>query len=204
MIERWPEFHRLAETRQSIRRFTEDEIPAATVQRILRTACRAPSAHNRQPWRFVVLPRGEARERLVDAMSRRFRGDLEADGVPEDKMEELVERGRRRMLDPPLAILLCMTMEEMDEYPDDKRSKAEWTMATQSVALAGGQLLLAAHAEGLGACWICAPLFVPQTVCSELDLPTEWQAQGVVVLGVADEPGRDRSRRPLDEVTVWR
>ena len=34
-------------------------------------------------------------------------------------------------------------------------------MGTQSVALAGLQLLLAAHAEGLGGTWICWPLFAP-------------------------------------------
>lgn len=204
MTDSWPEFHQLAATRQSIRHFQQEEVPAATVERILQTACQAPSAHNRQPWRFVVLPPGEARERLVEAMSRRFRRDLEEDGVPKAEIEEIVERGRRRMVDPPMAIVLCMTMAGMDEYPDEKRQLAEWTMATQSAALAGGHLLLAAHAEGLGACWVCAPLFVPEVVRDQLDLPADWQAQGVIVLGRAAEQGRNRSRRPLDEVSVWR
>lgn len=199
-----PTFHELAANRQSIRQFTGEDIHQDMITRLLETACRAPSAHNRQPWRFVILPRGANRVRLVESMSRRFRADLEQDGVPQDKIETLVERGRLRLLDPPLAILLCMTMEEMEEYPDPKRAQAERTMAIQSVALAGGQLLLAAHAEGLGACWVCAPLFTPEIVRQELDLPDAWEAQGVLILGWPDESGRDRSRRSVEEVSVWR
>lgn len=199
-----PDFHELAATRQSIREFTGEEIPGEVVRQLLRSACRAPSAHNRQPWRFVVLTRGSERVRLVESMSRRFRADLERDEVPEEKIEVLVERGRRRLLDPPLAILLCITMEDMDDYPDPKRSHAERAMAVQSAALAGGHLLLAAHAEGLGACWVCAPLFTPEIVREELDLPASWEAQGVIIMGKPAESGRDRSRRPVEEVTVWR
>jgi nitroreductase len=81
---------------------------------------------------------------------------------------------------------------------------AERMMAVQSTALAGGHLLLAAQAEGLGACWVCAPLFVPDLVRRELDLPPAWEAQGVLIMGYPAEPGRDRSRRPVDEVTIWR
>ncbi len=199
-----PSFHELAATRQSIRQFTDEEVHQDLIARLLESATRAPSAHNRQPWRFVILPRDEHRVRLVESMSRRFRADLERDGVPEEKIETLVERGRRRLMDPPLAILLCMTMEEMDGYPDPKRAQAERTMAIQSVALAGGQLLLAAHAEGLGACWVCAPLFTPEIVRRELDLPDAWEAQGVLILGWPAESGRDRSRRAVEEVSVWR
>lgn len=198
-----PGFHDLAATRQSIRRFTDEEIPRDLVERLLATAAQAPSAHNRQPWRFVVLPRGATRTRLVEAMSARFRADLERDGVPAEKIEELVDRGRRRLLDPPLAIMLCLTMEDMDDYPDEKRAAAEYTMAVQSTALAGGNLLHAAHAEGLGACWVCAPLFAPEIVRRELNLPQDWVAQGVVILGRPAESGRDRSRRPLQEVVLW-
>lgn len=204
MIEGWGSFHQLAGSRQSIRSFRESEIPAEVVERLLKTASQAPSAHNRQPWRFVVLPPDGQRERLVEAMSVRFREDLEADNVPGEKITALVERGRRRMLDPPLAILLCMTLEDMDAYPDEDRQRAEETMAIQSVALAGGHLLLAAHAEGLGACWVCAPLFAPDVVREALDLPDDWQAQGVVILGEAAEEGRNRSRRPVEEISLWR
>lgn len=204
MIQTAQDFHQLAHARKSIRQFEDRAVPLELVRRVLATACRAPSAHNRQPWRFVVLTDRAVRAQLVEAMSAQFRADLEADGLPPETVDSLVERGRRRLLDPPLAILLCLTTEDMDVYPDDKRRTAERMMAVQSTALAGGHLLLAAQAEGLGACWVCAPLFVPDLVRRELDLPPAWEAQGVLIMGYPAEPVRDRSRRPVDEVTIWR
>ncbi|MGA9534203.1 MAG: nitroreductase family protein [Anaerolineales bacterium] len=196
-------FHELAASRQSIRQFRDGPVPQELVRQLLQTASRAPSAHNRQPWRYVVLSPGEARHQLVRAMSDRFRADLERDGLPPDEVDRLVERGRRRLLDPPVVILLCLTMEDMDSYPDAVRQAAERTMAVQGVALAGGHLLLAAHAAGLGGCWVCAPLFVPDIVQRELDLPAAWEAQGAIILGWPAERGRDRSRMGQDEVSRW-
>jgi nitroreductase len=67
-------------------------------------------------------------------------------------------------------------------------------MGVQSVALAGGQLLLAAHAEGVAGVWMCAPLFGPSEVQRALGLPQGWQAQGVILLGYAasDAPSKER------------
>lgn len=77
-------------------------------------------------------------------------------------------------------------------------------MAVQSLALAGGHLLMAAHAEGLGACWIGAPLFAPQAVHEALGLPSGWEPQGMIILGWPDSSGVERERLPVDEVTEWR
>lgn len=197
-------FHDLAAERQSIRQFSDEPVPQDLVTRLLTTACQAPSAHNRQPWRFVVLPKGSLRQQLAQAMAQRFRQDLSADGVAEERIETLVNRGFQRLTEPPMAILLFRTMEDMDPYPDEQRKRAEETMAVQSVALAGGHLLLAAQDEGLGACWVCAPLFVPELVRRELDLPEQWRAQGVIIMGWPAESGRNRSRKPLEEVALWR
>jgi nitroreductase len=40
-----------------------------------------------------------------------------------------------------------------------------------------------AHALGLAACWVCAPLFTPHLVSDTLGLPDEWQPQGLITLG---------------------
>jgi nitroreductase len=76
-------------------------------------------------------------------------------------------------------------------------------MAVQSVAMAGQNLLLMAHALGLGAVWLCAPLFCPETVRAALDLPPDFEAQGVIALGYPDQE-RTKEREPLDSKVVWR
>lgn len=93
-------------------------------------------------------------------------------------------------------------MADMDSYPDQRRQQHEWLMAAQSVAMAGQNLLLAAHALGLGGCWLCAPLFCPEVVRQTLALPADWQPQGLVTLGYpAGVP--TKTRRPLPEVVRY-
>jgi F420 biosynthesis protein FbiB-like protein len=190
--------------RRSIRRFRPEDVPRDLVRELLDAACQAPSAHNRQPWRFVALERGEARRDLVDALSRRFRRDLEADGIPADEVDRRLTRSQERLGGAPWLIVLCLSAREMDVYPDPVRRQAEREMALQSCALAGGHLLLAAHASGLGACWMCAPLFAPEVVRQTLTLPDDWEPQAAIALGYPAEPGAARGRKPVDEVTLWR
>ena len=94
-------------------------------------------------------------------------------------------------------------MEEMDVYPDERCAQAEWTMAVQSVALACQNLLLAAHYHNLGACWMCAPLFVPDLVRVVLTLPETWQPQALLTLGYPAEE-KTKERAPLASRVVWR
>ena len=76
-------------------------------------------------------------------------------------------------------------------------------MAVQSVALACQNLLLAAHDVGLGACWLCAPLFAPDLVRAALDLPAQWQPQAIITLGYPAE-SKEKERVPVDACVVWR
>lgn len=198
------DFVDLLRSRRSIRRFRPDALPRETVLRLLDAACLAPSAHNRQPWRFVAVARGVARDRLIEAMSVRFRGDLERDGVPAEEVTRRLARSQERMGSAPWLIVLCLSTTGMDSYPDAPRNLAEQTMAVQSSALAGGHLLLAAHAEGLGACWMCAPLFAPEIVRRALALPADWEPQAAILLGYPTEPGAARGRTPANQVTIWR
>jgi nitroreductase len=75
-------------------------------------------------------------------------------------------------------------------------------MAVQGTAMASQNLLLAAHAEGLAACWMCAPLFCPDVVRGALGVADHWQPQGLIALGIAADAGRDRPRRPMGDFVV--
>lgn len=190
--------------RRSVRRFEDREVPRAIIDRILGAAIKAPSAHNRQPWRFAVLQTRRAREKLAEAMGTEFRRDLLADGVDENAVEKQVARSWERIVSAPAAILLSLQPDDMDEYPDETRRRAELSMAVQSVAMAGQNLLLAAHAQGLGAVWVCAPLFAPEAARRSLDLPDSWQPQGLILIGYPENIPVERDRLPLASVTCYR
>jgi F420 biosynthesis protein FbiB-like protein len=188
--------------RRSIRRYRPDPIPRELLERMLTAAIWAPSAHNRQPWRFAMVTRPEAKEALARSMAQRWREDMAQAGLDEAEIKARVQRSRQRLTEPPALVVGCLTMQDMDDYDDARLQQAERTMAIQSLALALGNLMLAAHHEGLGTCWICAPLFAPAAVRSALELPNDWEPQAIITLGWPDEE-RTSTRKPLQEVVVW-
>jgi F420 biosynthesis protein FbiB-like protein len=192
------------ESRRSVRRFSAAPVPRSLLERLLHTACAAPSAHNRQPWRYAVVSPGKRRRALAQAMADEFRRDLQADGLTTAELEARVTRATERLIDAPAAVILCCSTTDMDIYADSRRQEAERLMALQSVSLAGGHLLLAAHAHGLGACWMCGPLFAPQAVRSALKLAQDWEPQALILIGWPDVLPEPSIRRPHEDVTLWR
>lgn len=192
----------IMQSRRSIRRYEDRAIPKAVLERLLEAARWAPSAHNRQPWRFAVITDPARRVSLAQVMGRKFRADLEADGLPADQVEKRATRSYQRISEAPALIMLCLSMADMDHYPDPGRQQSEQIMAVQSVALAAQNLFLAAHAEGLGVCWLCAPLFCQAMVREELALPDDWDAQALFTLGYPAEE-RVSEREPIETKTLW-
>ncbi len=189
--------------RRSIRRYQSEPIARNVIETLLTAAIWAPSAHNRQPARFCVIDTPAQIEKLARAMGAQLRADLEADGADSALIEADTARSYARISGAPVVIVLCLSMTDMDVYGDDRRDQNEYLMAVQSAALAGENLLLAAHDAGLGACWMCAPLFCPDVVRAALDLPGDWQPQALITLGYPAET-REKSRNPLEMSVLWR
>jgi coenzyme F420-0:L-glutamate ligase / coenzyme F420-1:gamma-L-glutamate ligase len=193
-------FAELAAARRSIRRYLPVPLSRELIDSLLETAATAASAHNRQPWRFLVVETMAAKEELARAMGDQLRVDRSRDGDPAEAIDADVARSYGRLTGAPVLIVICMSMIDMDRYADDKRNQAERLMATQGTAMAAQNLLLAAHAAGLGACWMCAPLFCQDTVATALALPSDWEPQAIITLGYPAEQGKPFRRRALSEV----
>ncbi len=192
------------EGRRSVRRYQSSSIDREVVKRLLTAASDAPSAHNKQPWRFVVLDTVESRHTLAQAMGQKLRRDRTADGDAPDLIEADISRSYQRITQAPVAVVLCVDMRDMHHYPDQARNQAEYLMAVQSTAMAAQNLLLAARAEDLGACIMCAPLFCPEVIVESLQLPPQWLAQMLVTIGEPATPSKERPRLPLGQITQWR
>jgi coenzyme F420-0:L-glutamate ligase/coenzyme F420-1:gamma-L-glutamate ligase len=187
-------------TRRSIRRFKTNPVPDSVLRDILHTATFAPSAHNRQPWRFIVLTDSSAKTHLSDAMAEEFQRDLEKDNLPPEEIAKRVNKSRERITGAPIVVILCVDMSEMDNYPDERRKKAEYIIGIQSAANAGMQLLLAAHAEGLGGVWVCSPMFAQEIVQEALNISKQWEPQAMFLLGYPLEIPAFRGRKAIEEV----
>jgi coenzyme F420-0:L-glutamate ligase/coenzyme F420-1:gamma-L-glutamate ligase len=199
----WMSLNRIIRQRRSVRRYRDQAIDPAMLNTILEAATWAPSAHNRQPWRFCVVTTTESKARLSAAMGEQWRADLGADQADPEFIERRVAISHARITGAAALVVASLTMIDMDHYPDPVRSKAEWAMTVQSVALACQNLLLAAEANGIAACWMCAPLFVPQLVRDVLELPEDWEPQALITLGYPAE-SKQKERASLASRLVWR
>lgn len=191
--------------RRSVRRYLPKQVPEQLVNLVLEAGRWAPSPHGRQPWRFAVITREETKERLARAMGEEWRANLEMDGQPPEVVERRLEGSRRRLLDAPVLVLLCLYLEELDVYPDAARQESETTMAVQSLGAAAQNMLLAAYDLGLDAGWMCAPLFCPEEVVEALGLDPKLVPHALLTLGYADgDPQKRRGRRPLEDLVIYR
>ena len=180
-------------------------VPDEAVGRVLEAARWAPSPHGRQPWRFAVIRSDENKERLADAMGGEWRSNLEMDGQDVEAVEKRLKGSRRRLLDAPVLVLICLYTENLDAYPDPARQENETTMAVQSLGAAAQNALLAAYEAGLDAGWMCAPLFASEKVVGALGLDPALVPHALLTLGYADgDPPKRRGRMPLKDLVVYR
>jgi len=195
---------RLIRSRRSIRRFKPTKVTRDVIHTVLDLARWAPSAHNAQPWRFIVIDEEEVKRRLATEMGRVWLSDMLNDGIPRDEAERMVKlESWDRITKSPVVVIACLTMENMHKYQDPKRQKAEHLMAVQSVAAYIQTMLLTAHYHGLGACWICAPLFCQDVVKRVLGLPRKLEPQAMIIMGYTGEKPLTPSRKSLDEICAF-
>jgi coenzyme F420-0:L-glutamate ligase/coenzyme F420-1:gamma-L-glutamate ligase len=186
-----------------VRRFLADPVPEAIIAGMIQAATRAPSAHNRQPWRFPYRARcASEKAHLAQAMGDKLRLDRSKDGDD----GEGDPPGRRALLGringAPALIAVCLTLDDMDTYPDASPQRGRIPDGGAEHGDGGADPAAEGAGRGLGACWMCAPLFCAETVRTALALPPSWQPQGLMLLGWPAEPGRVRERKPLGDIVT--
>jgi nitroreductase len=202
----------LLESRRSVRRFKREAVPREALERILEAAILAPSASNKQPWRFVVV---EQRER-IHQMAAAVREALEriAERLPEDSVPAFRAYGDyfTRFEDAPVVIVplfrgFAVLSHLVDGFLEASGKEALIAMERDSAlvgtSLAVGNLLLMAHATGLGASVMTGPLIASPALRGLLDVPSSWGIVALVAVGVADEVPPPTERKPLGRVVRW-
>jgi F420 biosynthesis protein FbiB-like protein len=190
--------------RRSIRKYLPKPVQDTVVLEVLAAAGWAPSAHNSQCWRFIILQDASVKRRLAISLADAWAQDLQRDGIRVEagKREERVERFALA----PVLILACLTMDGLRKFPDSERQMCERDLAVESLGAAIQNLLLAAHAKGLGACWFCAPAFCKETVRRFLKIPDLVEPQAFVGMGYPAEKPQVPFKKLLEGycfVDIW-
>src|SRR4030067_2073877 len=117
--------------RRSTRKYSPKPIAKKILTEILEAARWAPSAHNAQPWRFIILTDVSAKRALAKAMMKAWIKDLTADKVNVENREEMTKASIQRFAHAPVLVLACLTMTDMKKYADETRQQIERDLAIQ-------------------------------------------------------------------------
>jgi len=161
--------------RRSIRKFDSKEVSDEELRRILDAAIRAPSAGNIQPWSFIVVKNPNKRRDLAGAAY-----------------------GQIFIAEAPLVIVVCA-----DERASGSGygSRGRTLYCIQDTAAAIQNILLAAHALGLGSCWVGA--FNEDAARKVVKTPPEVRPIALIPIGHPAEKPYVTGRKTLNSVVHW-
>jgi len=181
--------------RRSIRKFKADSVPADLLQTIFKAALQAPSAKNKQPWRWVVVS-GDRRKDMVRLM-RQGLAKMKAAGRSIGSAEWSV----KIMEQAPVTAFVFSAGGLSPWQPHSVEQMIDAVVDVQSVGAAIQNVLLAAQDQGLGSLWICDVFYAYEELCGWLG--TAGQLVAAVSLGYADEAPAARPRKPMSELVRW-
>ena len=194
-------FEDILRTRRSYKfKFSEKKVKKTLITESIELARWAPSAHNGQFWRYIILEQGEVREDLIKNMNIKLKDDLHRDGKSVDFIQSKIEKTRSNFLNSPYLILLCLDTKELDEYKDNVGVSNVFVMGLQSVSASASFLLLAFEIKGLAACWYCAPLFAKEILKNTLKLPSTFNPMAFFTVGYSIIESTKPKRRELKEI----
>jgi 5,6-dimethylbenzimidazole synthase len=198
--------HDLFGWRRDIRHFRTDALPHGTIERLIATACLAPSVGLSQPWRFVIVDDPARRQAVLDNFTTCNAEALGAYGAARAARYATLKLAGLREAPCHLAVF-CERATDVG-HGVGRRTMPE--MADYSVVAAISTLWLAARAEGIGVGWVS--ILDPDAVAVALDVPRDWRLIGYLCIGYPkahdDRPELERvgweHRRPLSDHIVRR
>jgi nitroreductase len=187
------DFFSIVRTQRAHRAFTDEPVPDELVERVLEAATFAPSAENTQPWVFVVVRDDASRSRIGELNRQAWEGGGREFSRPRLSPEVFakVEAGATGgIANAPVLVVVCGDTSHCVE-----------AVLESSVWPAVQNLLLAAHALGLGSALTTITAVFGDELRSLLALPGHVRPLGVVPLGWPAKPLGPPRRAPVAEKT---
>lgn len=160
----------LVKERHSTRTFKPDAVPQQLIEAVVEAARLAPSACNRQPWRFVAITH---------------------DGLTQDAVRAAYRKEGFKSV--PVSIVAIGLHTYAWHRQDDGKDHTDI-----DVAIAVEHICLAAAALGLSTCWVCS--FDVEAVRDALKLDPDEEPVALIPLGYPADKVTEKIRKPLDEI----
>jgi nitroreductase len=181
--------------RHSVRTFLRDDVAEGYISLLLRAANAAPSAHNQQAWRFIIL-RGEKKQGLAQLVTEK------SASFPRPAAA-LLRMGAKSIISAPVVIAIANTGDlirhgtELFKVEKDTAHDFFRTMEIQSSAAAVENILLAATSLGLGTVWLGVLYLIKDEVLRYLGEP-EGEFMAVVPVGHPAKIGSGPKKQPVE------
>ena len=174
--------------RTTFKKVKPDAVPRDLVEKLLAAGVQAPNHHKVRPWRFVVLT-GDGRKKLGDVMAASF-----ADRNP-DVPAEALEKPRGLPLRAPVLIAVGADIPEESNIIEVENISAA-SAACQNI-------LLAAHALGLGAIWRTGEWARDAKVKEFLGFAPDQHIVGFIYVGYPDVTPEPYTRIGFEDRVTW-
>lgn len=185
----------LLQTRRTVRDFSPEPVDPDLIRLAVATAHTAPSAANRQPWRFVVVADPELKQAIREGAEEEERVFYES-RAGETWLEALAPLGtdwrKPHLTDAPFLVVVFEVREPKPYYP------------LESIGISIGLLLASLHVSGVATLTHTpSPMRFLNRI---LDRPVKEKPIMVVAVGWPADGAKvpDIAKKPLDEVLVWR
>ncbi|MCA9573227.1 MAG: nitroreductase family protein [Myxococcales bacterium] len=197
-------FHDRMQARRSVRFFSDDPVPRDLIATAIATASTAPSGAHMQPWTFVAVSEPDLKRRIREAAEAEEHRSYEGGRMPDDWKEALAPLGTdwRKPYLETVPWIVVLFAQKHGFHADGSHKKHYYVK--ESVGIAAGLFVTALHEMGL-ATLTHTPS--PMTFLSKLlERPSHEQPFILFPVGFPadDATVPDLTRKPLDEVAVWR
>lgn len=174
----------LIKTRRSIRQYEDKEIDEDTIKEIIEAGKYAPSAENRQPWKFIVITNKKLIQELSNEIKKQLTLILRKRFIKKTSLaKELKDQNVKQFIS-------AIAYSEEDKIffnapvvvfivTEDK------PMYDESCACCAQNIMLAAHSKGIGSCWIGFAHIIDedQTIIDKIGIPKNHHISATITLG---------------------
>ncbi len=201
----FPELLELIRSRRSVRRFSTRKPARAQIDALLEAARWAPSNHNRQGWKFLVFQDGQTLARLAEQIRGSLRRSLcAAPRLVAGHAEEIVHFAGVFEQAPVVILALHKASPAVGKSLLSSGTSDLVSGEAISTAMACQNILLAAHALGLGACVMTAPLLAADVWKATGDWPAGFEPTCLIAVGYADDMPVPPRRKSLEQIVEYR
>ncbi|WP_424357463.1 nitroreductase family protein [Methanocella sp. MCL-LM] len=180
-------------SRRSIRNFTPEPVPDEIIEEIIKAGTYAPSAVNKQPWRFVIVKNRELIHRYAEQAKKGWLKLYQGSDDPERQglVKFMSSLKTDIFYDAPVLVLVFSS-------PDAFRGDIDCT-------LAAGNMMLAAHSMGIGSCWIglAMALGSDPAFLEEIGVPQDYKLIAPLIFGYPEKKSPRAPARNRDVVLKW-